>query len=243
MKGHEFKESYHISYFDVDKNQNLKIPTLLDMCSNTSTLQSEFLNKGLSYFEEHKATWIFCKMKLEIKRLPKFMETITINTYSAGCKKYFASRHFEIYDEKGEQIAFAQGLYCLLHTETRRPVPIPDDHIEAYGNVGDTVVLRDLKLKPLETYDLEDHYKARFSNIDTNGHVNNTVYTNWGLDSLPFSYLNEKKLKTLGIVFEKEVMAGQEVTVKTKLEGNLTEQALFNKEGQVTTLLRFEFED
>lgn len=243
MKGHEFQNEYTLGYFDVDKNQNLKIPTLIDMCNNTSTMQSESLDMGLSFLEKHSAAWIFCKIRVELTQIPKFKDTIIVKTYAVGFKRYFASRKFEILNSAGEQIGLVQGLYCLIDTNTRRPMVIPEDHVAAYGATDETILLRDLRMKALPQYDYNEGFKVRYFNIDTNGHTNSGVYPMWALESLPLEYHDNKKLKQMDIIFEKEVLIGEEVTVKTKLENNTATQAMFNSDNNTTTLIQSIWED
>lgn len=237
MKGHEFQSQFTIDYQDVDKNQNLKIPNLIDMCNNTSTKQSETLRMGLDFLEKHQAAWIFCKLKVRLDRIPYYKETITINTYSVGSRKYFASRNFEILDSNKKQIGLVEGLYCLIDTISRRPMVIPEEHMKAYGTLEEVVLLKDLRLKQLDTYDFEEEFKVRFFDIDTNGHTNSGIYPTWALESLPLKYHDNKILKELSIIYEKEVLLDEKVTVKTKLENNQVSQVICNAQGKSTTLL------
>lgn len=60
-KGYAYTTSYEISYFDVDKNKNLKIHTLIDICNNASFLHSESYGLGISYLKEKGFIWVFLK--------------------------------------------------------------------------------------------------------------------------------------------------------------------------------------
>ena len=51
------------------------------------------------------------------------------------------------------------------------------------------------------------HYTRR-SDLDMNGHVNNCIYTEWLLESVPKSYWDEYELKELIIEFKAECNFG-----------------------------------
>lgn len=238
-KGYQYTDTYEISYFDVDKNKDLKIPTLIDMCNNASSLHSEAYDVGIDYLRENNYGWVFLKMSLTLNRIPKYLDTIKITTYSVGTKKYFASRYFEIHDEEGNEIGMVKGLYCLIDTNTRKPLPIPEGLMERYGTFNQYIALRELRLKAPEIVNWEKNFEVRYYDIDTNGHVNNGVYPMWGLEALPLVYHDEKQLLSLDIIFEKEVFYGNAIRVATKKENeNSILQAIYNSDNEITTLIK-----
>ncbi|MGI6777525.1 MAG: hypothetical protein ACOX7R_05735 [Acetivibrionales bacterium] len=52
----------------------------------------------------------------------------------------------------------------------------------------------------------------RREDIDTNNHVNNTRYVNWILETIPLDIYENFSLKTLDIVYKKEVGYGSSVS-------------------------------
>ena len=72
-------------------------------------------------------------MELVINRAPTFKEKIYVKTFPLGSRRYFASREFEVFDERGNEIAYAYGLYFLIDTEKRKPVKIPENIMTCYG--------------------------------------------------------------------------------------------------------------
>ena len=243
-KGYQYTDTHEIGYFDVDKNKNLKIPTLIDICNNASSLHSEVYGVGINYLKENNYGWVFLKMSLTLNRVPKYLETIKLTTYSVGTKRFFASRYFEIHDEKGEVVGILKGLYCLIDTTTRKPIPIPEGLMEKYGTFNKYITLRDLRLSPFESADRVKNFEVRYYDIDTNGHVNNGIYPLWGFESLPLTYHDEKQLASLDIIFEKEVFYGDHLRVETKNDDeNTILQTIYNGDNEVTTLLRSTWKD
>ncbi|AMP21087.1 hypothetical protein AZF37_07825 [endosymbiont 'TC1' of Trimyema compressum] len=62
--------------------------------------------------------------------------------------------------------------------QKRKPVKIPTEIMKFYdeGFETDMICLKDMKIQPVETPEMEKKYTVRYSDIDTNGHVNNSVY-------------------------------------------------------------------
>lgn len=240
-KGNQYALDYQINYYDIDKNENIKIPSLIDICNNVSSLHSEVYSVGTDYLKEKDYAWVFIKSQLILKKIPKFLDRIKITTYSVGGKRFFASRYFDITDQKGQEIGRIKGLYCLINTKTRKPINIPKELMEKYETESQHITLRDLKLnEPTSSYK-ENKFNVRFFDIDTNGHVNNGVYILWALESLPLQYHENLQLTSLEIIFEKEIVYGDIAHIKTyNLDTGENEiiQAIYNDKNEVTTLLK-----
>ena len=59
--------------------------------------------------------------------------------------------------------------------------------------------------------ELVDTHKVVWSDIDTNGHVNNVKYAVWALDAVDYETVEKKTLKEMLINYDTEVLKGQEV--------------------------------
>ena len=61
------------------------------------------------------------------------------------------------------------------------------------------------RLKNFEDYDYEETFKVRYSDIDSNGHVNNTKYIEWSIETLPKNIVDNYMLEEIKVIFEKNV--------------------------------------
>ena len=243
-----YTHKHNIEYYDVDQHKRLKLQNLLDIINNASFLESEQRGCSLEFLAERNLTWVFCKMELVIKKAPTFQEKIYVKTFPIGSKRYFASRKFEVFDESGEEIAYAYGLYFLIETEKRKPVKIPADIMEYYGEGFETdmICLKDLKILPVEAPKMEKGSKVRYSDIDTNGHVNNAVYPLWAIETLPLEYLDNYQLKKLKVIFEKEVFLDNSIKVATDFNQEskklTASHTIYNEDNDVVCLLNSHWE-
>ena len=57
-----------------------------------------------------------------------------------------------------------------------------------------------------------------WSDIDTNGHVNNVKYVVWALDALEYDFVKNNKVKELLVNFDSEVLPGQSVDLYRVVE-------------------------
>lgn len=86
------------------------------------------------------------------------------------------------------------------------------------------------KIKPLERVDAEKIFEIRFDDIDVNNHVNNANYIIWAFELLDFNFRSTKKLKTLDMVFKKEIKYGEKVLSQVEVQNDKTTHILKNAE-------------
>ena len=58
-----------------------------------------------------------------------------------------------------------------------------------------------------------------YSELDLNGHVNNTRYLNWIDDLLPDTYHKKGSIRSIQLNFQKEIQADTRVTLAERIEG------------------------
>ena len=66
--------------------------------------------------------------------------------------------------------------------------------------------------------ELVDTHKVVWSDIDTNGHVNNVKYVVWALDVLDYDLVSKNPIKELLVNFDSEVLPGQSVNLYRVVE-------------------------
>lgn len=87
-------------------------------------------------------------------------------------------------------------------------------------------------------------YPIRYSDIDSNGHVNNVKYMEMAIDTLPRSILNEYKLFNIKVLFKKETSDGDTLTISSEVidhENNdiTTIHNIISNNGNLLTKLQF----
>ena len=95
---------------------------------------------------------------------------------------------------------------------------IPEAQYEVYGVQGD--IKGEFKIPRIEAineYKYKDTFKVRYTDIDSNQHVNNTKYVDWAIETLPEEIVNNYSLDEIKVTFEKECKYGDTVNVYTDI--------------------------
>lgn len=209
--GKKFEKEYEVHYYEVNYRLECKIATIINYFCDLGTKQSEELGVGIEYLTKRNLAWVFYKYDIKFKRYPKYGEKIKVVTIPAAFRKFYASRLYEIYDSEGEKIVEAEGIFLLIDINKRKAVRIPEDQYSVYGVNTDENNITINKIEKLREEMFSETFKVRYSDIDSNKHVNNVKYVEWAIESVPLDIVLNYELNSLEIVFQKECSYGIEV--------------------------------
>ena len=243
-----FTKKYEIHYYEVDYKLRCKLSSIIDFICDVGTRQSEIIGGGIEYCAKNNCAWVFYKYDINMYRYPVFGENIEITTTPVGFKKFYGLRKYVIRDEEDKIIGEARALFFLINTDKRRPMRIQKEQYEFYGVDGD--VDYDISMEKLERVDEEQYNKEfniRYSDIDSNKHVNNVKYVEWAIEAVPIDVIKGYQLKRIKVNFERETKYGESIsssaTVKQTENGSLKSyHTIKNSNGIILTLLEVEWE-
>ena len=102
--------------FDMaDMNGHIKLPDVILLSLQVSGLQS--IDLGISdkdMLERYNLVWIITDYDIDVVRLPKFGEEMTIETEALSYNRLFCYRRFTIYDEAGNAIINMLATFVLM---------------------------------------------------------------------------------------------------------------------------------
>lgn len=227
--GLSYQESYQVPFYDSDINQNMKIPQLLSLALQVSGRQSLSLGISDEYiYNTYNLVWIITEYVIEIKRLPKYMEEIVIETVPTSYNKLFCYRDFNVYDSNGNKILTIHSTFVLMDYDTRKVHQVVDDLVDVYQAEKTKKIYRGIKYSTLEN-PKEATYHVRFFDLDLNGHVNNSKYLEWMYDVLDVSFLKEHVPSRINLKYVKEVHYGHDIKSRVEKSGLITKHDIVTK--------------
>lgn len=161
----------------------LTLPGVINYFQDCSTLQSESLELGVEYFQEHQRAWVLSYWQIEIDHFPVIGEKVTAETWATAFKGMFGERNFRLWDEEGAIAARAHSLWVYMDVAKGRPVkPMPEE-IEPYGEGPALDMVQESRkiVRPEQTEEREP-FKVRKYQIDTNHHMNNCQYVQLAME-------------------------------------------------------------
>ena len=214
----KFSKKYEINYYDVDYKLECKLSSIVNFLCDIGNEQAESVGDTIENLAEKNSAWVFYKYDIRMKKYPKYRDVISIETTPAGFNKFYAYRNYKITNLSGEIIGEAVALFFLIDIEKRRPKRISKEQLKAYDSEDIANVSIEMeKIPNLESVNFDKLFRVRYSDIDSNGHVNNVKYIEWAIESVPLEIVKEYTLKRVKVVFEKEAKYGHNVKVEAQI--------------------------
>lgn len=152
--------------------------------------------------------WAVIRQRMEISRLPATGETITVKTWPMPTTRVAYPRATEGFDAEGNSLFKVISVWVIMDMKSRAMVLPGKSGVDVAGvNLG-----TELKAPgglPAVTPERELLRTVSFSDLDINGHMNNTRYLDWICDLLPAAYHKDHPLKAVTICYMSEALEGQ----------------------------------
>ncbi|WP_342976421.1 acyl-[acyl-carrier-protein] thioesterase [Streptococcus constellatus] len=206
--------------FDMaDMNGHIKLPDVILLSLQVSGLQS--IDLGISdkaMLEKYNLVWIITDYDIDVVRLPKFGEEMTIETEALSYNRLFCYRRFTIYDEAGNAIINMLATFVLMDRDSRKVHAVEPKIVAPYEAEFSKKLIRGPKYPDLKELISKD-YHVRFYDLDMNGHVNNSKYLDWIFEVMGADFLMKHIPRKIHLKYVKEVRPGGQITSSYDLEG------------------------
>ncbi len=224
-----------IGYSQTNAKGVLTIGELSKHFQNCSNFQSDDLGVGFEYLEAHKAGWVIVYHEILFHKMPVSGQPVRIGTSAYRLKGCFGFRNFFLLDEKDEVLAVSDSTWVYMDLKEKRIMRAPQEVMDAYnrdaevqyemGTHGRKISTPE-ELTPARSFDL------RQADVDSNGHVNNTVYVMLCEELLP----PDRTVERLRIEYRTEAHFGEHLHAFTAQTEEAFYVVLKNDDGEITTV-------
>ena len=216
FKSVHFKD-FRVNFSQVMPNGFLKITELCNYLQLAAAEHSELGGISFLDMQMHNQAWVLSKMRLEIKKLPRWKDCVVVKTWIINLENSRSLRGMLVF-VNDEIVATTETLWVVLNTIKRRPeaLALPHNHFEKYAlNFANSA--RVLKVDLSQNKKHIQNKKVVFSDLDLVNHVNHIKYLEWCADDLPPEKLLDNKIKVIDMNFMTELVLADEVKIETEI--------------------------
>ena len=220
-----------ITSYECSADHLMKPEFFMHLCQEMAEEHADLNNLGYGWAVENHKIWVETRGNYEFFRRPAWKEEITLRTNTGQASPLQARRFVEMTDKEGNVLARADLLWVLIDITTRRPFPLkrantPIQHLEC-PPITEELVCPEWSESPAACV----AHTASRRDIDFNGHINNSAYLVWALDTLPDALTPEGSPTRIHLAFRKECMLNAEVEIQHYRSGNYTHHVINSTEG------------
>ena len=214
MKSIIWDETYTVNSFLVNPQKRLGLFGLLNLLQDTAWVHATHLGHGYEKMLEADTAWVLTRQNLQMSKWPTWGDEVTIKTWIRPIKSMIAFRDFEIWS-KGEKYGECSTQWLILDLKTRRASEKSHSIFEGQWR-EDLPEFIDTKKIHVSALPLSHttEFLVRNSDLDLNGHVNNTKYAQWILDSISLQTHQDYSLEAYEVNFLNEVRSSDSILIK-----------------------------
>lgn len=224
-----FKNEYQVRYSEMDYKKALKPSALFNFLQDVATNAADKVHYGYHEVKERNLAWFLLKYHMEFEIYPVDVEDLFVKTEARGYNKLFVQRDFELYNKNNDLLGKVLSYWSLISLDERAMLA-PQSVFPQFEKVEkreDDMSFK--KVHEPERIDYKEEFKIRFDDIDVNQHVNNANYIVWAFETLPKEFKDAHKIKTLDMVFKKEIKFGNTVVSEAQIDDNIAKIVVKNK--------------
>ena len=235
--GITFNQQSQVYFSQCTKNRTLSINELLRLTSDIAV--EEYRDCGLSreFLLEKGFAILVSRVSFKIFRMPRENEKICISTWEEKAEALQLKRGYKItcVDNKNEVLVLGLSAWLLVNPELRKIIPTKNFTLRNPSSIQREYPGE--KLGKISIPQELTHLASRtiqFSDIDANGHTNNSRYASFIIDSLPEDFQN-KDFTDLRLNYSKEAMLGQKLDIFANIEPSLKQITILGKTEEGTS--------
>ena len=208
-----YQRTLTVTSSDCDRFQRLRLSALFSILQEASIRDVELAGLTRDKTLDKGMLWVISRMKIEQERPIVYGETITVSTAPGDRMHMVFPRYYRITDAEGNVILKGSALWLLIYADSRETVSPEAEHLEIPGVEEEGRIELPMGLKPVLSEEPAHIRKAMFSDIDLNGHMNNTRYLDWMDDLFDMHFHEVTKIESVQINYIREVAWEDKVTL------------------------------
>lgn len=229
-----------VRYSELGENGELSLVGLMNLFQDCSTFQSEDLGVGIDYLQGKNEAWWVSAWQIDIVKLPKFSQNIEVGTFAYAFKGFYGYRNFFLKDENGKFLVKADSIWFHYDLNNRRPTKPSEESIKRYLDVNDK---RLEMTKTVKKFDIPDKYElgreiaVTKNDLDTNHHMNNTVYISLARNIITDDF----KVQKISVQYKKAAVLNDIILPRIAKGKNTYMVDLADTAGETYAIVKFEY--
>ena len=207
-----YVQNYEVSDIAVDCYGRMKTSMILFLAQEVAGQHCVSLAVDYDTLAAKRMFWAVTRHRVQITRLPHRGETIRIETWPMPTTRVAYPRSVVAYDANGNECFRAISIWVLMDLDKRSMILPGKSGISVVGTLRGTELdsPSGLVAKVLQN---RRSRQVCFTDLDRNGHMNNTKYLDWVDDLLPSRFHEQHSPKEFTVCYLSESREGQTLDI------------------------------
>ena len=208
-----FEQNFQIEDNMVDRYGRMRTSQLLYIVQEMSGRHCSELALDYETLAGRGLFWAVSRHRAQITRMPVRGETIRVETWPMPTTRVAFPRSVVAYDQAGQELFRAISLWVLMDLDTRHMILPGKSGITVAGTLRGNELAAPNGVISRELVQTRDR-TVSFTDLDRNGHMNNTRYMDWMDDLFSSDFHAGRSLRELTICYNAEAVEGQKLHMR-----------------------------
>lgn len=168
-----------VAFGDVDRDNVLTLRGVFQLLQEAAIAHANKYDTGTDAMVTRGESWVLSRMAVGIARYPRYGEPLRVETWSSGIRGFKGYRDFRVFDRDQCAIITGSSVWLYVSIRTKAIIRVPREIAGLFPVSRDGVFCPELEGLALDAPDsgvAPSEITLRYSDVDANGHVNNTAY-------------------------------------------------------------------
>ena len=211
-----FKKTYQVETIHLDRYGRVKPSVMLYFSQQAATGHCAQLALDWNTLAEKRLFWAVIRHRLQIDRYPVEGDVLTVESWPMPTTRSAFPRATAAYDQNGRPVFRCISLWILMDMDTRAMVIPGKSGIALEGSIRGNELAAPSSILPKAVQNSTERHVG-YTDLDRNGHVNNTRYLDWVDDLLSSEFHREHTAKELSVCYFSEAKEGQLIRLEHQL--------------------------
>lgn len=214
-----YLKNFDLRTSDFDVNKKLLPSAVLDLLQVAAGEHANILGCGIDTLAQSDLIWVLVRTKYTVISQPKMFSTVTVKTWPLPPSRVGFQRDYLMVDENGNTLIKATSDWVIINSKTRKIAPAGNIYPEGLNYIEDKNF--DGRLSKIADFEVGESAMTitpGYSQLDMNGHVNNTKYANFAVDALN---PNTEEIVDFQIDYRQEVKCGEKLNLYLNKAGDI----------------------
>ena len=208
-----YEKTFQIPTFATDRFGRLKCSYLLGLAQEVAGDHSALL--GADYAST-QLYWVITRQKVQITHLPAAGEKITLETWPMPTTRVAYPRSTIARDAEGNELFRSISLWVLMDPASRALVLPGKSGVTVDGLLRGSELAVPGSLVP-KNFQNTACRTVCYTELDTNGHMNNARYLDWLEDLLPAAFHKTHTPREFTVCYQSEATEGETLDLNWEL--------------------------
>ena len=229
-----------VRYSECDQTGRLSLVSMVNYLQDSSTFQSEELDRGFESLRRRAIAWILATWRIEVERLPRLGERIRVSTWCYDMSRSRALRCFAMADGSGRELVRADSKWFVYDVSSGHVTHVPDDQrIYLSSEPRSQMAPLERHLRPEGEGVVTTASVVRAHNLDTNRHMNNAQYVLLASDAIE-ELGHAGAVSCVSVLYRRMALLGDVIVPHVSERPGGWDVSLTDDAGESYALVRFE---